>query len=91
MAYDGIAVGSTVDAVPELITRIFERNGSDGAGLRSLRNHLVFVVADGTRVEEMRKKVVRRMALAELVKAEIQCCHPPKPPRKTIAKLPWSL
>ena len=70
MAYDGIAVGSTVDAVPELITRIFERKGSDGVGLRSLRNHLVFVVADDTRIDEMRKKVVRRLALAELIKPD---------------------
>lgn len=70
MAYDGIAVGSTVDAVPELITRIFERKGSDGVGLRSLRNHLVFVVADDTRIDEMRKKVFRRLALAELIKPD---------------------
>lgn len=70
MAYDGIAVGSTVDAVPELIARIFERKGSDGVGLRSLRNHLVFVVADDTRIDEMRKKIVRRLALRELIKAD---------------------
>jgi len=68
MAYDGLSVGATVDAVPELITRLFERKGSDGAGLRSLRNHLVFVVADETRIDEMRKKTVRRLALAELIK-----------------------
>lgn len=68
MAYDGLSVGATVDAIPELVTRIFERKGSDGIGLRSLRNHLVFVVADETRTEEMRKKTVRRLALAELVK-----------------------
>jgi hypothetical protein len=70
MAYDGLSVGATVDAVPELITRIFERKGSDGVGLRSLRNHLVFVVADETRIEEMRKKVIRRLALVELVKPD---------------------
>jgi hypothetical protein len=70
MSYDGIAVGATVDAIPELITRIFERKGSDGVGLRSLRNHLVFVVADETRIEEMRKKVIRRLALEELIKPD---------------------
>jgi hypothetical protein len=68
LAYDGTAVGATVDAVPELIARIFERKGSDGGSLRSLRNHLVFVVADEARIEEMRKKTVRRLALAELIK-----------------------
>jgi hypothetical protein len=70
IAYDGLSVGATVDAIPELITRIFERKGSDGVGLRSLRNHLVFVVADETRIEDMRKKVVRRLALVELVKPD---------------------
>ena len=70
MSYDGVAVGATVDAVPEIIARIFERKGSDGVGLRGLRNHLVFIVADDTRIDEMRKKVVRRLALAELVKAD---------------------
>jgi hypothetical protein len=70
MSYDGISVGATVDAVPELITRIFERKGSEGAGLRSLRNHLVFVVADETRIEEMRRKVIRRLALVELIKPD---------------------
>lgn len=70
MSYDGTAVGSTVDAVPELITRIFERKGSDGTSLRGLRNHLVFVVADETRIDDMRKKVVRRLALLELIKPD---------------------
>jgi hypothetical protein len=70
MAYDGTAVGATVNAVPEIIARIFERKGSDGVGLRSLRNHLVFVVADETRIDEMRKKVVRRLALMELIKPD---------------------
>ena len=70
MAYDGVAVGATVDAIPEIIARIFERKGSDGVGLRGLRNHLVFVVADEARIDEMRKKIVRRLALAELIKAD---------------------
>jgi hypothetical protein len=70
MAYDGVAVGATVDAVPEIIARIFERKGSDGVGLRGLRHHIVFVVADEARIEEMRKKVVRRLALAELIKPD---------------------
>ena len=70
MAYDGVAVGSTVEDVPEIIARIFERKGNDGVGLRGLRNHLVFVVADDARIEEMRKKVVRRLSLGELIKPE---------------------
>lgn len=70
MSYDGTAVGPTVDAVPELIARIFERKGSDGVGLRGLRNHLVFVVADESHIDNMRRKVVRRLALLELTKPD---------------------
>lgn len=70
MAYDGVAVGATVEEIPEIIARIFERKGSDGGSLRSLRNHVVFVVADEARIDEMRRKVVRRLALAQLVKAD---------------------
>jgi hypothetical protein len=70
MAYDAVTVGATVESVPELIGRIFTRKGADGAGLRSLRNHLVFLVADDSRIGEMRQKMVRRMALAELVKPD---------------------
>ena len=70
MSYDGISIGSSVDAVPELIERIFTRKGSEGTGLRSFRNHLVFVVADEARKEEMRRKVSRRLALIELKKPE---------------------
>ncbi|MCB1127140.1 MAG: hypothetical protein KDM81_11620, partial [Verrucomicrobiae bacterium] len=70
MSFEGVSVGASVDAVPQLISTIFERKGADGAGLRSLRNHLVFVLADEARIEEMRRKVARRLALSELVKPE---------------------
>jgi Protein of unknown function (DUF499) len=70
MSYDGIAVSGTVESVPELISRIFERKGSDGSGLRGLRNHLAFVVAEETKIEEMRHKMIRRLALVELKKPE---------------------
>ena len=68
MAFEAVAVGATVDSVPDLIANIFERKGAEGAGLRSLRNHLVFAVADEARIQEMRQKIIRRLALAELVK-----------------------
>lgn len=70
MSYDGVAVGSAVDDVPELVARIFHRKGSEGTNLRSLRNHLVFIVADEARKDEMRHKVVRRLALMDLKKPE---------------------
>jgi Protein of unknown function (DUF499) len=70
ISYDGVSIGHTVDTPPELIAKIFERKGSDAVGYRSLRNHLVFVVADEARKDEMRHKVVRRLALADLRKPE---------------------
>ncbi len=70
IAYDGVSIGVTVDGPPELIAKLFERKGSDAAGYRAFRNHLVFVVADEARKDEMRHKVVRRLALADLRKPE---------------------
>lgn len=70
MAYDAVSVGATVESVPEIIGRIFTRKGAEGAGLRSLRNHLVFLVADESRIPDMKQKMVRRLALAELAKPD---------------------
>ena len=70
VAYDGVAIGASVDSVPELVERIHTRRGSDGAQLRALRNNLVFVVADDARKEEMRRASVRRLALRSLKRAD---------------------
>ena len=70
VAYDGVAIGASVDSVPELVERIHTRRGSDGAQLRALRNNLVFVVADDARKEEMRRASVRRLALLALKRAD---------------------
>ncbi len=70
IAYDAEAIGSVVESVPPLIERIFNRKGSEGTGLRALRNHLVFVVADEARKDEMRRKTVRRLALREMLKED---------------------
>ena len=70
LSYDAVTVGSVVDAVPELIRRICTRKGAEGAALRSLRNNVVFVVADDHRKEEMRRRTVQRLALRELKKPE---------------------
>lgn len=69
-SYDGVSIGASVEAPPELIAKIFERKGSDATGYRAFRNHIAFVVADEARKDEMRHKVVRRLALAELRKPE---------------------
>lgn len=70
LAYDGVAIGSAVESVPELIERIYMRKGSDGSALRMLRNNLVFVAADDARKEDLRRKARRRLALQDLKKPE---------------------
>ena len=70
LAYDGVTIGNLVENVPELIERIYARKGTEGSALRALRNHLVFVVADDARKEEMRRKTYHRLALRELKKPE---------------------
>jgi hypothetical protein len=70
LAYDGCSVGASVDTVPDLIARIYERKGAEGGSLRALRNNLVLIVADDGKIEEMRQKMARRLALQELKKPE---------------------
>ena len=70
LAYDGVIVGNSVDAAPELIGRIHARKGSEGSALRAFRNNLVFVAAADERREEMRNKMSHRLALRELKKPE---------------------
>ena len=70
VAYDGVAIGTSVERVPELLERIHARRGAEGAQLRALRNNLVFVVADEARKEEMRRAAVRRLALLALKRAD---------------------
>lgn len=57
-------------AVPLLIDRLF-RHRSDGmADFRLLQNNLVFLVVDESARHEMRNAMVRRLALAELRRAD---------------------
>ena len=70
MSYDGVTVGGSIDAVPELIAKIFDRKGAAGTDFRSFRNNLVFLVADEARKDDMRSKMIRRLALIEMKSAE---------------------
>ena len=65
-AYDGLAVGETVDEVPELVERVYSNKGADGSALRALRNHLVFVAADERMTDGMRHRMRSRLALQRL-------------------------
>lgn len=70
LAYDGVSIGSSVERIPELVQRIYERKGAEGSALRTLRNNLAFVAADDARKEDMRRKARRRLALGELKKPD---------------------
>ena len=70
MSYDSVSVGTTVDAVPELIARIHKNVGSDGTGFRKLRNNLIFVVAEEAKINEMKREMARCIALQELIKPQ---------------------
>ncbi|MFW5655497.1 MAG: ATP-binding protein [Roseicyclus sp.] len=66
VGHDALAVGSDISTVPELVGRMFERTGAEGAGLRKLRNNVVFLLADENTVANMQHAVARRLALREL-------------------------
>lgn len=70
IGYDAYAVPGVVTAVPHLVERIFKHKGADDKSLRGNRNALVFLVADEARKDEMRQKMVRRLALQELKKGD---------------------
>lgn len=70
IGYEAVSVGGVVDAVPQLLLRMFKHKGAEETAVRLNRNHLVFLVADEARREEMRQKMVRRLALQELKKPE---------------------
>ncbi len=70
LSHDALEIGADLREMPEIVGRMFERKGADGNGLRSLRNNLVFVVADETKVNEMKRAIVRRLALQELKRPE---------------------
>ncbi|QRM31085.1 ATP-binding protein [Microvirga sp. VF16] len=70
LSQDACSVGVGADNVPDLVGRIYERKGSEGGSLRALRNNLVFVVADDGRIDDMRQKMARRLALRELKSPE---------------------
>jgi hypothetical protein len=70
VSHDALEVGTALDDVPDMAKRIFERKGADGQGVRSLRNNLIFILADAAQVANMRAKMIRRIALRELKRPE---------------------
>jgi hypothetical protein len=70
LSHDALEIGGDLREIPDHVARMFERKGAEGNGLRSLRNNLVFVIADETKVTEMKRAIVRRLALQELKRPE---------------------
>ena len=62
LSYDAATVRPDSLRIPELVERIFTTKGSQGA-FRDLRNNLVFLVADEALRDEMKAKMIRRLAL----------------------------
>lgn len=69
MGYEAVDVAAEVDDVPDLIERIFQFKGAS-QDLRRGRNNIVFLTAEQARVEEMKSKMGRRLALESLQRAE---------------------
>ncbi len=57
------------EGLPERVQEIFERKGNSGS-LRMLRNNLVFLVADESRVQAMVERMMRRLALQQMTRNE---------------------
>lgn len=62
LSYDAATVRPDSLRVPDLVERIFSQQGSQ-AGFRNFKNNLVFIVADDAQRDEMKAKMVRRLAL----------------------------
>lgn len=73
MGYEATTIsGSSQNLeVPELICRLFREKSNDGQ-LRLNRNNLVFVVADESKVEDMKALMRRRLALEDMRNPALQ-------------------
>ena len=69
MGFDAVEVAGDNVAIPDLVGRIYAKKDA-AEGLRLNRNNLVFLLADQARKEEMKHKMVRRLALNELRRPE---------------------
>jgi hypothetical protein len=65
ISYDAVEVSGEATTLPDLVRKLFKRKGA-GGDVRKNLNNLVFVAADALKKEEMKKKMVRRLALSAL-------------------------
>jgi hypothetical protein len=71
MSYDAVDVSGDSVVVPDLVRKLYREKGS-GGDLRRNRNQVVFVAVDIHKKDEMRKKMIRRLALEALRDPERQ-------------------
>ncbi|GAB6060291.1 hypothetical protein [Desulfonatronum parangueonense] len=69
ISYDADEVDGERVALPDLVRRLYREKGSSG-DVRMNRNNLVFVVVDARRKEDMKRKMIRRLALEDLRRPE---------------------
>ncbi|MEB3162052.1 MAG: DUF499 domain-containing protein [Prochlorothrix sp.] len=67
--YEAEAVSVQNPEIPPLVRRIYLEKGN-GSSTRTHRNHLVFLCIDSGQVEAVKRKVIRRLALRELLKPD---------------------
>ncbi|MEQ9335166.1 DUF499 domain-containing protein [Thalassobaculum sp.] len=67
--YDAADVAGSSVKIPDLVERIWRHHGS-GGDLRANRNNLVFLMAEQGRVNEIRAKTRRHLALKDLLSPE---------------------
>ncbi len=70
LGFEAVCIKSSVEAVPDLIQRIFARKGAEDSVLRKLRNNLVFLIAEEARIDDMRRAARRRLALQDMMKPD---------------------
>lgn len=69
IGYEALALSTEPTSLPNEIEEIYKYKGNDRK-LRELRNNLIFIVADEKLRDNMKEKMRRRLALAELKKPE---------------------
>jgi len=69
ISYEAVDVNSDHPVLPELVRKLFREKGA-GGDRRLGVNQVVFVVVDSHRCAEMKKKMIRRLALQQLNRPE---------------------
>ncbi|NDY57379.1 DUF499 domain-containing protein [Desulfovibrio sulfodismutans] len=69
LSYDATEIRPDQVNLPELVRKLYKERGSSGE-FRSNQNNLVFLIVDASKRDEMRQKMMRRLALDALRQPE---------------------